>query len=495
MMTIQNNSVAYENEILMDPLGFREYDARWEFGKTINLLGIQQLGFGLGTQLCRRYPGVQPKIVTGHDYRSYSQSVKFALIIGLMQAGCRVVDIGLALSPTAYFAQEQAGAEGVAMVTASHNPNGWTGVKMGVEPKLTHGPQEMRELKDIVLTQDFDLNGGGSYEYRPELAQAYINHHVQSVHFNKKLKLVVGCGNGTAAAFAPEVFKRLGCEVIERHCTPDFTFPHFNPNPENSAFMADLAKAVRDNGADLGVAFDGDGDRIGFVTDEGEHLTGDISGLILTRFLAQKQPGSTFVVDVKSTGLYQVDEILKETGCKVDYWKTGHSYIKRRVKELNACAGFEKSGHFFINEPHGPLYDDALAAALTMLQTLEEAGEKLSNLVKALPQTHQTPTYHPECADDAKYTAVDAVVQAYQTAQQSGEKIGGQAIENLLTVNGVRVVLADGTWGLVRASSNVPALVVLAESPTSAAMKEAMVSDLQARLNTLGTVGPLQEGH
>jgi phosphomannomutase/phosphoglucomutase len=494
-MTIQNNTLAYENEILLDEFGFREYDARWEFGKTINLLGLQQLGFGLGTQLGRRYPDVQPKIVVGHDYRSYSQSVKMAVITGLVQAGCKVVDIGLALSPTAYFAQEQAAAEGVAMITASHNPNGWTGVKMGVEQKLTHGPREMRELKGIVLSQDFDLNGGGAYEYRPELAQAYINHHVQSVQLNKKRKIVVGCGNGTASAFAPEVFKRLGCEVIERHCSLDFNFPHFNPNPENPEFMKDLAQAVTDNGADLGVAFDGDGDRIGFVTDRGQHLTGDISGLILTRFLAQQKPGSTFVADVKSTGLYQVDDVIKANDCTVDYWKTGHSYIKRRVKELNALAGFEKSGHFFINDPYGPLYDDAIAAALTMIQTLENAGETLSNLVDSLPQTHQTPTYHPECADDTKYGAVEEVVKAYQSAQKGGETIGGKVIENLLTVNGVRVVLEDGTWGLIRASSNVPALVVLAESPTSSDMKEAMVTDLKTRLDALGTVGPLVENH
>lgn len=214
----------------------------------------------------------------------------------------------------------------------------------------------------------------------------------------------------------------------------------------------------------------------------------DKLALILARFLAKHNPNATFVVDVKSTGLFMVDDVLKQTGANVIYWKTGHSHIKRKVAEEKALAGFEKSGHFFFNQPatagipQGSLFDDGLAGGLMLLRAMDTEQKSVQDLMAELPETYQAPTYHPACPDEQKYTVVDHMVNVYETAFKNGEKIGGHAIEALITVNGVRLVLDDGTWGLVRASSNVPSLVVTGESPASEASLNAIMADIQARL-------------
>ena len=488
---IAPNTALYETTAVINPNGFREYDARWQVFGDINLNGFFYLGLGLGTQLKRHHKTPSPKIVVGHDYRSYSLSIKQALINGLMASGCTVMDIGLCLSPTVYFAQTYLSAEGLAMVTASHNDNGWSGVKMGLEPRLTHGPAQMSELRDIVLSADFDVaetGKGGTYQQHFDVRAAYVKHLTSGLKLAKPLKVVLATGNGTAGLFAEDVFRAVGCDVVPLHTTLDYTYPHFNPNPENNAFMAALAAEVRTKNADLGLAFDGDGDRVGVADHTGTFLYNDKLALILARFLAQQHKGATFVVDVKSTGLFMVDDVLKTTGAKVIYWKTGHSHIKRKVAEENALAGFEKSGHFFFNQPatattpKGDLYDDGLAGGLMLLRAMNVAQKSVQELMAELPETYQAPTYHPPCADEKKYAVVDHMVGVYQKAFQEGATIGGQGIKELITVNGVRLVLADGTWGLVRASSNVPSLVVTGESPASEASLNAIMADIQAKL-------------
>ena len=341
------NTFAYENEPLVKATGFREYDARWLFGPDINLLGVQALGLGLGTFI---HEMGQSKIVVGHDYRSYSLSIKNALILGLMQAGCEVLDIGLALSPTAYFAQYDLDAPCVAMVTASHNENGWTGVKMGAQRPLTFGPDEMGRLKDIVLKGEFKERSGGSLKLVEGMRERFIADVAKRVQVRRPLKVIAACGNGTAGAFAAEALRRMGVAVVvEMDCELDYTFPTYNPNPEDSVMLHAMSKAVKEFGADLAFGFDGDGDRCGVVDDEGEEIFADKIGLMLARDLAPLYPNSTFVVDVKSTGLYATDPVLEANGCTTVYWKTGHSYIKRKSAELRALAGFEKSGHFFLN--------------------------------------------------------------------------------------------------------------------------------------------------
>ncbi|XWN34363.1 MAG: phosphomannomutase/phosphoglucomutase [Devosia sp.] len=482
------NTYAYESEPLVKPTGFREYDARWLFGKELNLMGVQALGMGLGTLLGEM--GKPREVVTGHDFRSYSASIKTALIQGLMAAGCKVHDIGLAVTPMAYYAQFALDVPAVAMVTASHNENGWTGVKMGADRPRTFGPEEMSRLKEITLNAAFDLSGGGAYVFVEDFPARYMDDLVDGRTITRPLKVVAACGNGTAGAFAPQTLERLGVEVIPLDTELDHTFPRYNPNPEDMAMLHAIRDAVLENGADVGFGFDGDGDRCGVIDETGGEIFADIVGVMLARDLSALTPGAQFVVDVKSTGLFMTDPVLIENGAKTDYFKTGHSYIKRRVNELNAVAGFEKSGHFFFNPPLGRGYDDGLVSAIAILEMLDRnPGKTMSQLRAALPKTWQTPTMSPHCDDEVKYAVIDRVVQRFKDMHAAGADVAGQPITDLITVNGVRVVVEDGTWGLVRASSNKPELVVVVESPTSEANMRAMFKAVDGVLRENSEVG------
>ena len=461
------NTLAYETTPLVKATGFREYDARWLLEKEINLLGIQALGLGLGTYF--HEIGVRPAVVVGHDYRSYSLSVKQALSLGLVAAGCEVLDIGLALSPMAYFAQFDLDAPCVAMVTASHNENGWTGVKMGANRPLTFGPEEIGRLKEIVLSGQGVERPGGKVTLVPGVMERYIADVASRVQLKRPLRVLAACGNGTAGAFAPEALRRMGAEVIPMDTELDYTFPKYNPNPEDHEMLHAMAEAVKREGADLALGFDGDGDRCGVVDDEGEEIFADKIGLMLARDLSVLHKGATFIADVKSTGLYVTDPILKENGATTVYWKTGHSYIKRKTAEIGALAGFEKSGHFFFNAPYGRGYDDGLVAAAAVLAMMDRnPGKKLSDLKKGLPVAYTSLTMSPDCDDEKKYRVVEEVVKEYQDLAARGGTILGRKILEVITVNGVRVALEDGSWVLVRASSNKPELVVVVESMRSA---------------------------
>ena len=461
------NTFDFETTPLVKATGFREYDARWILEKEINLLGIQALGLGLATYATEI--GVPPRIVVGHDFRSYSLSVKQALTLGLLMGGMEVLDIGLALSPTAYFAQFDLDAACVAMVTASHNENGWTGVKMGSQRPLTFGPDEMSRLKEIVLSGSGVERPGGKLVRVEGIRERYLADITDRVQIKRKLRVVCACGNGTAGAFAPQALEAMGVEVIPMDCDLDWTFPKYNPNPEDHEMLMSMAEAVRREGADLALGFDGDGDRCGVVDDTGEEIFADKIGLMLARDLSALHKDATFIVDVKSTGLYATDPILKANGATTVYWKTGHSYIKRKTSELGALAGFEKSGHFFFNTPIGRGYDDGIVAASAILAMLDRNPErKLSELKQALPPAFTSLTMSPHCADEAKYATVDAIVKEYQDLAAAGGTILGRRIKEVITVNGVRVALEDGSWVLVRASSNKPEMVVVVESMSSA---------------------------
>ncbi len=485
---LKPNTYEFETLPLVSPSGFREYDARWLYPEQINLVGIQALGLGLGTLI--REMGVKPAIAVGHDYRSYSSSIKHALIIGLMASGCEVHDIGLALSPVAYFSQFALDVPCVAMVTASHNENGWTGVKMGAQRPLTFGPDEMNRLKEIVLAGTYREASGGKYIHVPDMAERYIADLTDRTKIKRKLRVVAACGNGTAGAFAPRVLAGIGCEVIPLDCELDYTFPRYNPNPEDMEMLHALRDKVLAEGADIGLGFDGDGDRCGVVDDTGEEIFADKVGVMLARDLSAMHPNAQFVVDVKSTGLFLTDPVLIANGAKTDYWKTGHSYIKRRAHELKALVGFEKSGHYFFNPPIGRGYDDGLVSAIAICDMLDRnPGKKMSELREALPKTWGSPTMSPYCPDEVKYQVVERMVKLFSDMDAKGEKLVGQKIRSVVTVNGVRVTVEDGTWGLVRASSNKPGLVVVVESPASEANMRKMFEEIDTRLSANPEVG------
>ena len=482
------NTYAFESQPMVKPTGFREYDARWLFEDEINLMGVQALGLGLARLL--KELGVPLKVVVGHDFRSYSASIKLALTAGLMAGGAQVRDIGLAVTPMAYFAQFALDTPAVAMVTASHNDNGWTGVKMGAARPVTFGPEEMARLRDIVLAGDTGSEVGGGYEFVPDFPARYIADLTSRAKLRRPLKVVAACGNGTAGAFAPKLLTALGVEVVPLDCELDFTFPRYNPNPEDMHMLHAMAAAVKENGADLALGFDGDGDRCGVVDNEGQEIFADKIGVMLARDLSALYKGSTFVVDVKSTGLFATDPALRANAVKVDFWKTGHSHIKRRVRDLKALAGFEKSGHFFFNAPVGRGYDDGFVTAIAILDMLDRnPGKSMADLYRDLPKTWGSPTMSPHCADEVKYAVADRVVARLKTMQAKGEPFAGQPIRDLVTVNGVRVTVEDGTWGLVRASSNKPELVVVVESPASEPRMRAMFEAIDRILRENPEVG------
>ena len=485
---LKPNTADFERFPLVKPTGFREYDARWLFPEEINLMGLNAVGMGVATLFARR--GVPKRIVVGHDYRSYSAQVKQALMMGLLAGGCEVHDIGLALSPMAYFAQFALDVEGVAMVTASHNDNGWTGIKMGLSRPLTFGPDDMSELKEIVLGGTFETKAGGRYVFVADMAERYIASLTDRPRLKRKLKVVAACGNGTAGAFAAQVLEAAGCEVVPLHTNLDYNFPHHNPNPEDMKMLRAVSAKVLETRADVGLAFDGDGDRCGVVANDGHEIFADKVGVMLARDLSAIHKNATFVVDVKSTGLFTTDPVLIANGATTTYWKTGHSYIKRFNFEHKTLVGFEKSGHFFFNTPLGRGYDDGLVAALAVCDMLDRApGKTLADLRDALPKTWGSPTMSPHCDDEKKYAVVDKMIEHYKRQYETGSRIAGQKIRELITVNGVRVVLEDGTWGLIRASSNKPELVVVVESPTAEANMKAIFKDIDQQLARFPEVG------
>lgn len=479
-----------DDSVLLSPQGFREYDARWWYGFSgsdrapeINLAGIMAVGAGLAHLMRQR--GADPAIIVGHDLRSYSFEVKTALVKGLVSGGAHVCDIGLALSPMAYYAQFALNIQSVAMVTASHNENGWTGVKMGCERPYTFGAEDMAELKAIVLGQQAVSATGGHYSFITNIEKLYASALTKGRFLKRRLKIVVVCGNGTAGLFAPQILRRIGCEVIEVDCTPNWNFPKYNPDPEAAPMQNAIAEAVQVFGADLAFGFDGDGDRCGVADHEGNIIYADRIGLLLAREFSHQHRDAHFIVDVKSSGLFHTDPVLQANNATVDYWKTGHSYIKRRMGETRALAGFEKSGHVFLNQPLGLGYDDGLATAIAVCEMLTvHPDQTLASLNRQLPQSFATPTLNIPSCDHEKYGIIGRIQSYFSELVSIGGVFAGQSIRELLTINGVRVTVDDGTWGLIRASSNKPDLVVVAESPVSLERRNAMlhaINDVLAR--------------
>ena len=474
-MSADYNSASYFLEALVGAAGFREYDARWVIEPSdrngninLNYVGLRQLGNCLGKFMqAELHAGRQ--IVVGHDYRRYSENVKNALVIGLLQAGMDVTDIGLSTTPGAYFAQFDLGIPCVAMITASHNENGWTGIKMGHHLASTFGPEEMARFRSFALATVTDQPSGdggpaGAYRFVPGFAARYIDDLVERwrPRFDglPRLKVAVETGNGTAGLYVPEILTRLGFGVAPGNVRPDWNFPHYNPNPESIPFLKSVGSLVRASGSDIGICVDGDGDRLGVVDNHGNLAFADKVGLLTAKHLeAEFGTARPFVIDVKSTSLFE-----SELKTPVVWAKTGHSYVKATVAQAGALAGFERSGHFFFREPVGRGYDDACVASLAVLWVLcrarqAEPGVTMSDLLARLPLSFASPNRQPFAADDRKYEIVDRI------AAELGKRtsFAGHEIIDTNLLNGVRITLDDRSWLLVRASSNTPNLVIIAE--------------------------------
>lgn len=474
------------------PKGFREYDGRWIYPRDLNLSGAVVLGHGLGTLMHEQE--CAPQVIIGHDYRSYSQPVAHALTLGLMHAGIQVFDIGTVISPIAYFCRDHLGIEAVAMVTASHNPNGWTGLKAGLRHPLTLDTEQMRRLRDIVLSAPLNDRltsaSTSSYQRVEGIFEAYADDLCRRASLGRNLKVVCATGNGTAGKFAPDILSRMGLNVVPLHTDPNWEFPHYNPNPESLEMLDDIGRLVVKSGADIGFGFDGDGDRLGVVDNLGQPVFSDKVGLLIALAIAERIPQSKFIADIKSTGLFATHPRFQELGCQVEYWKTGHSHMKCRLAETGAIAAFEKSGHFYFGKPIGRGYDDALMAALEICCILDRTpSASLSELIESLPKSWMTPTMSPYCADEEKYQVVAHLISRIDSLAQSGGSLGGQKIVDVLKINGARCILANGSWALVRASSNTPNLVVVCESTTSDAEMRAIFHDFNALISQEKLVG------
>ena len=468
--------------------GFREYDGRWLYPDELNLPGAAALGAGLGTLM--HESGAGGDIILGRDFRSYSHEVANAIALGLVESGVRVIDIGTVISPMAYFSRAHFGVDAVAMVTASHNPNGWTGVKAGIRHPHTLSGCEISRLRQIVLEGPPAGRAGGGYRCVSGIPSAYADDLTSGYRFNRRLKAVCATGNGTVGRFAPDLLRQAGMEIVPLHAELDCGFPNYNPNPESVEMLADMGRKVRETGADIGFGFDGDGDRLGVVDNQGNAVFSDKIGVIIARSIAERHRKARFVADVKSTALFSSDPVLLALGASTDYWKTGHSHMKLRVEQTGALAGFEKSGHFYFAPPVGRGYDDACLAALEVGRLLDrEANSRFSDLVAALPKTWMTPTMSPSCSDGRKYQVTEQISKRLTAMCAANGTLAGQRIQEVLTVNGARCVLANGSWGLVRASSNTPNLVVVCESVESASEMRAIFADLDRLLREEGVEG------
>lgn len=442
---------------------FREYDIRGrESADELNEQTIQHIARGFAVILKEKQV---EEVIVGHDARSTSEQLHKSAIQGLTESGINVVDIGVATTPMSYWAQYRFKVKGLLMVTASHNPTGWNGVKLGTDFSQTLLPDEVQKLYHIIETEDYPTGTGS---VRSEQIDDYIQDLVSRVHITTKKRVLVNTGNGTAGLFAPDLLRAAGCDVIEHYTEVDPTYPHYTANPDGVAMMEDTGKQAVANKCDLGMAFDGDGDRLGITDELGSTVWPDRYLILLSRLVLSKKPGVKIVFDVKVSEALPED-IAAHGGIPI-MCRTGHSYIKAKLKESGAALAGEMSGHiFFADGYYG--FDDALFASLKVLEYLSSSEKTLSELIAETPYYVSTPTIQVKTTDEEKYAIVDKLTRTFKEA---GYKV--------VDINGARVYL-DGGWGLVRASSNTPTLVLRFEAKTQAqldSIKEVFKKSLSA---------------
>ncbi|MCH7551787.1 phosphomannomutase/phosphoglucomutase [Patescibacteria group bacterium] len=434
---------------------FREYDIRGrESESELNEISMELIGKGFGTWLIKR--GIK-NVVVGYDNRVTSEAFSKAVIKGLLSCGHEVTEIGTVITPMLYWAQHHLQIQGGVMVTASHNPVGWNGLKLADDYSSTLLGENLKEVYEIIEKEQFVTSQGVMRE-RQDVSSPYYQDLLSKVKIQRKLKVVVNTGNGTAGFFAPELLRQAGCEVIEHLTKPDPSYPNYTPNPAQEEMMEDTGKKVVEVKADLGFAFDADGDRLGLTDEEGSNIWPDRYLILLSRSVLENNPGAKIVFDVKVSQALPED-IASHGGIPV-MWKTGHSYIKQKAREIGAPLAGEMSGHiFFFNGYYG--FDDALFAALKLLEYISSQKESVSELIKSTPYYISTPSLHAPCPDEKKYKVVENLTKEFK-------KEGYEVID----INGARVIFSQKGWGLVRASSNLPALVLRFEAKTKDQLQE-----------------------
>ncbi len=460
----------------LKPTLFREYDVRGRvpevFPEAVDELsdeGMRTLGRAFGTFARERG---RERVVVGHDLRTYSARLQERFVEGLCSTGQRVVDVGCVLTPTLYFAQVHLACPAGVMITASHNPQGWSGLKMAVDGVTTLLRPDIERLQALAASGAFH-RGAGTVE-RLDLREAYLHDLASRVRLTRPLKVVLDPGNGTAALFCVEAFERAGLHVVPLHCEPDPTFPHHFPHPSEKAARVAIRRAVVAHGADLGFSFDGDGDRLGVQDERGDDVESDRVLMLLARPVLARHPGAPVVFDVKCSAALAEDVVAH--GGRPVMWKTGHSWIKSKMAEVGAPIAGERSGHFFLKDGfHG--YDDGLFAGLKLAEAVAADGRPLSAILREAPGYVTSPEIHVDCADELKYGVMERLLAEMR------RDFPGRVID----INGARVTFPDG-WGLVRPSSNLPELVLVFEGRTSEAMTR-IKEEFRARLSRHPEIG------
>jgi len=434
----------------MNPGIFREYDIRGITDKDLTEKDVILIGKGIGTYLLERG---KSKLTVGRDCRLTSDSYAESVIEGLLSTGCDVIDIGICPTPVLYFSIQHLSQEGAVMVTASHNPPQYNGFKVCIDSDSLHG-KELLEILGIINKKAFS-SGKGSRSFS-DVITPYKEFLKKNISISKPLKVGIDAGNGTAGVIAVPVLKSLGCGVHDLYCDMDGTFPNHEADPTVLKNMKDLIALVREKGLDLGIGYDGDGDRIGVVDEKGNIVFGDQLMIIFSREILSRKPGATFISEVKcSKTMY--DDIEKHGGRAI-MWKTGHSLIKKKMKEEKAELAGEMSGHIFFADRYFG-FDDAVYASCRLLEIIANTGKKISELLSDVPKTYSTPEIRVECPDDKKFALVKKVTDFFRKSYR------------VIDIDGVRVLFEDG-WGLVRASNTQPALVLRFEAMSEKRLKE-----------------------
>lgn len=450
----------------MNPEVFREYDVRGVVDRDLNPDFVYLLGRAIGTHAVRH--GVR-QMTLGRDCRLSSGAYHDIVGNGVRAAGVNVIDVGLCATPMLYFSIRHFQADGGIMVTGSHNPPDFNGFKICIGPDTIYGDQ-IQELRRIIEKGSFAAGEGTLRQ--EDITRTYQDYLFERVDIQEGLKVVLDGGNGVGGFFALPLLHRFGCRVTELYCDPDGRFPNHFPDPTIPENLRELIRLVRDQKADAGIAYDGDADRIGVITDQGEILWGDHLLLLFARDILKKNPNAAIIGEVKcSQNLF--DDIAKHKGRAI-MWKAGHSLIKGKMKEEKALLAGEMSGHIFFADRYFG-YDDAIYASLRLLEILSETGMKLSELLADIPRTFTTPEIRVDCPDRIKFRVVDAVREHFQNTH------------DIIAIDGVRVPFADG-WGLLRASNTQPVLVLRFEAATEerlAAIRKSIEDVLEGILKSL----------
>lgn len=437
----------------LSPSIFKAYDIRGVVPSTLDEHVAEALGRAYGTHARRQGESV---VAVGRDGRLSGPALSAALIRGLVAAGIEVIDVGMVTTPMLYFAASTLCRSGI-QVTGSHNPKHYNGFKMVLGGRAIYG-DEIQGLRHIMEQESWVLVPGGSVR-QADVAEAYRERIVSDVKLSRPMKVVVDCGNGVAGAYAPDLFRALGCEVIELFSEVDGDFPNHHPDPSKPENLRDLIRTLAETGAELGMAFDGDGDRLGIVTREGNNIFPDRQMVLFAQDVLSRVPGGHIVFDVKCS--QRLAPAIREAGGVPNLYKTGHSLIKARMKELDSPLGGEMSGHIFFKERwYG--FDDGSYAGARMLEILSRS-EDGSAVLNGLPTSHSTPELNVACAEGEPH----ALVERLLALAKADPRFSAPAV--LSDIDGVRVDWPDG-FGLIRASNTTPVLVMRFEGQTPDAL-------------------------